>query len=82
MTRTELTRLVRKLYHRRRLASELPDIELRLATYLELNGISKLAVPGYRVEVKEEGLLITETPKIDENQLSLIPGYFCLETQR
>ena len=81
MTRTELSRLVRKLYYRRRLAGELPDIELRIATYLEVNGISKLSVSGFRVEVKEEVLLVTESPRIDENQLSLIPDYFCLEIQ-
>jgi hypothetical protein len=82
MTRTELSRLVRKLYQRRRLAGELPDLELKISTYLELNGISKLSVAGFRVEAKEEGLLITEAPGIDENQLSLIPDYFCLEIQR
>ncbi len=82
MTRTELSRLVRKLYHRRRMAGELSDLELRIATYLEANSISKLSVSGYRVEVKEEGLLITEAPRIDENQLSLIPDYYCLEIQR
>ena len=82
MTRTELSRLVRKLYQRRRLAGELPDLELKISTYLELNGISKLSVAGFRVEAKEEGLLITETPGINENQLSLIPDYFCLEIQR
>ena len=79
MTRTELSRLVRKLYHRRMLAGELPEIEIRIATYLEANNISRLSVSGYRVEVKEEGLLITEVPRIDENQLSLIPDYFSLE---
>ncbi len=79
MTRTELSRLVRKLYHRRRLAGELPDLEFRIATYLEVNNILRLSVSGFRVEVKEEGLLITEAPRIDENQLSLIPDYFCLE---
>jgi len=79
MTRTELSRLVRKLYQRRRLAGELPDLELKISTYLELNGISKLSVAGFRVEAKEEGLLITEAPGINENQLSLIPDYFCLE---
>jgi len=79
MTRTELSRLVRKLYQRRRLAGELPDLELKISTYLEVNNISRLSVSGYRVEVKEEGLLITEAPRIDENQLSLIPDYFCLE---
>jgi hypothetical protein len=82
MTRTELSRLVRKLYQRRRLAGELPDLELKISTYLELNGISKLSVAGFRVEAKEEGLLITEAPGINENQLSLIPDYFCLEIQR
>ena len=82
MTRTELSRLVRKLYHRRMLAGELPDLELKISTYLELNGISKLSVAGFRVEAKEEGLLITEAPGINENQLSLIPDYFCLEIQR
>ena len=79
MTRTELSRLVRKLYHRRRLANELPDLEFRIATYLEANNISRLSVSGYRVEVKEEGLFRTEAPRIDENQLSLIPDYFGLE---
>jgi hypothetical protein len=82
MTRTELSRLVRKLYQRRRLAGELPDLELKISTYLEVNNISRLSVSGYRVEVKEEGLLITEAPRIDENQLSLIPDYFCLEIQQ
>ncbi len=82
MSRTELTRLIRKLYHRRRLAGELPDLELRIATYLELNGISRLAVSGYRVEVREEGLLITEAPRVDENQLLLYPDYYCLEIQK
>ncbi len=82
MTRTELSRLVRKLYNRRRLIEEVPNIELRLVTYLQINGISKLTASGYRVEVNEEGLIITEAPKIDENQLSLIPDYFCLEIQR
>ncbi|MFA5823214.1 MAG: hypothetical protein WC853_09080 [Thermodesulfovibrionales bacterium] len=82
MTRTELSRLVRKLYQRRRLAGELPDLELKISTYLELNGISKLSVAGFRVEAKEEGLLITEAPGINENQLSLIPDYFCLEIHR
>ena len=82
MTRTELSRLVRKLYHRRRLVGELPDLELSIATYLEANSISKLSVSGYRVEVKEEGLHITEAPRIDENQLPLIPDYFCLEYER
>ncbi len=79
MTRTELSRLVRKLYHRRRLAGELPDIEIRIAAYLEANNTSRLSVSGFRVEVKDEGLLITEAPRIDENQHSLIPDYFCLE---
>ena len=82
MTRTELSRLVRKLYQRRRLAGELPDLELKISTYLEVNNISRLSVSGYRVEVKEEGLLITEAPRINENQLSLIPDYFCLEIQQ
>lgn len=71
-----------QLYHRRMLAGELPDLELKISTYLEVNNISRLSVSGYRVEVKEEGLLITEAPGIDENQLSLIPDYFCLEIQR
>ena len=70
---------MRKLYHRRRLAGELPDLEFRIATYLEANKISRLSVSGFRVEVKGEGLFITEAPRIDENQLSLIPDYFCLE---
>ena len=82
MTRTELSRLVRKLYHRRKLASELPDLELKISTYLEMTGSSKLTVSGYRIEVTETGLLITEAPRIDENQLPLIPDYFCLEYER
>lgn len=82
MTRTELSRLVRKLYHRRRLANELPDLELMIATYLEANSISWLAISGYRIEVTDSGLLVTEAPRIDENQLSLIPDYFSLEYER
>ena len=82
MTRTELSRLVRKLYRQRKLASELPDLELRISTYLEMSGSSNLTVSGYRVEVTETGLLVTETPQINENQLPLIPDYFCLEYER
>jgi len=82
MTRTELPRLARKLYHRRKLATEFPELELRILTYLEVIVRSRLAVAGYRIEVTKTGLLITEAPKIDENQLSLIPDYFCLEYER
>ncbi len=42
-------------FPRRRLAGELPDIELRIATYLEVNNISKLSVSGYRVRGKGRG---------------------------
>jgi hypothetical protein len=82
MTRTELCRLVRKLYHRRKLSAELPDLEVRLAAYLETNNLSRLTVAGYRVERTETELVITLAPRIDENQLSLIPEYFCLEHER
>lgn len=81
MTRTELCRLVRKLYYRKKLSLELPDLEIRLAAYLEASNLSRLTIAGYRVERTETELSIMPTPKIDENQLSLIPDYFCLEHQ-
>ena len=82
MTRTELCRLVRKLYRRRKLSAELPDLEVKLTAYLEANNLSRLAVAGYRVERTGTGLVITPSPRIDINQLSLIPEYFCLEQER
>lgn len=82
MTRTELCRLVRRLYHRRKLSAELPDLEGSLTTYLEANNLSRLNIAGYRVERMESELVITEAPAVNENQLSLIPDYFCLEQER
>lgn len=82
MTRTELSRLVRKLYHRRKLSDELPDLEAKLTAYLEVVNLSRLNISGYIVEITEEELVITQAPHIDENQLDLIPDYFCLEYER
>lgn len=82
MTRTELSRLVRKLYHRRKLAAELPDFEARLIAYFAANNLSHLTIAGYRVEQTSTELVITPAPSINENQLSLIPDYFCLEYER
>jgi hypothetical protein len=82
MTRTELSRLVRRLYHRRKLSDELPDLEVRLITHLEVNSISKITVAGYRVERTETELVIAPVPRINESQLSLIPEYYCLEYER
>jgi hypothetical protein len=82
MTKTELARLVRKLYHRRKIAADIPEFEARISTYLAANNLSGLAIAGYRVEQTEEELVITPAPSIDENQLSLIPDYFSLEYDR
>ena len=78
----ELCRLVRRLYHRRKLSAELPDLEGSLTAYLEANNLSRLTVAGYRVEQVESELVITEAPTVNENQLNLIPDYFCLEQER
>ena len=76
MTRTELTRLVRKLYHRRKIAADIPEFEARLSTYLAVNNLSELTIAGYIVKQAEEGLVIIQTPRIDAKQLSLIPDCF------
>ena len=82
MNRTELSRLVSKLYHRRKFATELPDLEGRLTAYLEANNLSGITIAGYRVELAGTKLVITLAPAFNQNQLSLIPDYFCLNHER
>jgi hypothetical protein len=79
MTKTELIRLVRKLYHRRRIAADIPEFEARLSAYLAANNLSGLTIAGYLVEQTEAELVITQASRINENQLTLIPDYFILE---
>jgi hypothetical protein len=82
MTRTELFRLVRKLYRHRKLTGELPDLEDKLAAYLEVKNLSKLVIFEYQAEKTETELVITQAPRIDKNQLSLTPDYRCPEEER
>lgn len=82
MTHTELSRLVRKLYHRRKLVTELPDLEVRLTAHLEANNLSRVNIAEFHVELTETELVITQAPVFNQNQLSLIPDYFCLEYER
>lgn len=79
MTKTELIRLVRKLYRRRKISADIPEFEARLSTYLAANNLSRLAVAGYMVEQTDAELVITQAPRIDEKQLTLIPECFIAE---
>ncbi len=82
MNRTELSRLVSKLYHRRKIVDELPDLEERITVYLGANNLSGLTIAGYRVELTGQELVIAQAPAFNQNQLSLIPDYFCLKHSR
>ena len=82
MTRTELSRLVKKLHYRRRLIAEVEDMETRLAVYLTSYNLTEINIPGLKAILINNELIITETPLIDGRQLNLLGDYFCLEYER
>lgn len=82
MTKTELSRLVKKLHYRRKLIGEVEDMETRLAVYLTSHNLHEVRTPGLKAILVNKEVIITETPLIDERQLNLLGDYFCLEYQR
>jgi hypothetical protein len=82
MTKTELSRLVKKLHYRRRLIAEVEDMETRLAVYLTSHNLTEIRINGFKATISNNQLLITETPKVDERQLELMPEYFCLALEK
>ena len=82
MTKTELSRLVKKLHYRRKLIGEVEDIEARLAVYLTNHNFSEIRLPGFKASLFNKEVIITEIPVIDERQLNLPGNYFCLEHER
>jgi len=82
MTRTELSRLVKKLHYRRKLIGEVEDMETRLAVYLMSHNLHEVRTPGLKATLFNKEVIITETPLIDERQLNLLGDYFCLEYER
>lgn len=82
MTRTELSRLVKKLHHRRKLLEEIEDMEDRLAVYLTSHNLIEIRIPGFRATRINNEVMIEETPLTDERQLDLLGDYFCLEYER
>ena len=82
MSRTEISRLVKKLHHRRKLIAEVEEMEERLAMYLTSHNIHEIRVPGLKATISNDQLLITETPNVDERQLELMPEYFCLALEK
>ena len=82
MTRSELTRLVKKLHHRRKLIAEVEAMETRLEIYLTSHNLTEIRIPGLKAALLENEIIITETPLWDERQLNLLGDYFCLEYER
>ena len=82
MTRTELSRLVKKLHYRRKLIGEVEEMETRLAVYLTSYNLTEINIPGLKAILINNELIITETPLIDGRQLNLLGDYFCLEYER
>ena len=82
MTRTELSRLVKKLHYRRKLLEEVEAIETRLAVYLTNHNLSEISISGLKASLINKEVIITEIPVIDERQLNLLGDYFCLEYER
>jgi len=79
MTRTELRKATRLIYHHQKLQEKVEDLRGRLTAYMELNNTTTLHSAGYKVTRNNGHLEIIELPKTDERQLDLIPDYFCLE---
>ena len=82
MTRTELSRLVKKLHYRRKLVAEVEDMEASLTLYLTSHNLTEIRINGLKATISKNQLLIMETPKIDERQLELMPEYFCLALEK
>ncbi|MFH1648452.1 MAG: hypothetical protein ABIA11_01810 [Patescibacteria group bacterium] len=82
MTRSELSRLVKKLHHRRKLIAEVEEMETHLAVYLAGHKLNEIRIPGFKVTLINNEVIIAETPLTDERQLNLLDDYFCLEYER
>jgi hypothetical protein len=82
MTRTELSRLVKKLHYRQKLIAEVEEMETRLQVYLTSHNLTEISIPGLKAILINSKLIITEIPLIDERQLNLLGDYFCLEYER
>jgi hypothetical protein len=82
MTRTEVTRLIKKLHHRKKMLSEVKEMEERLAVYLASHNLTELRIPGLKAALINNSIVITATPLIDDRQLNFLADYFCLEYQR
>ena len=82
MTRNELSRIVKKLHCRRKLVVEVEEMETRLAVYLTSHNLTEIRISGFKATISNNQLLITETPKVDERQLELMPEYFCLALEK
>lgn len=66
-----LSRLVRSLYFRERLAERIPEIEGYLRGEMKAHGLDKMKVDGFIVKLNGESLDIVPTIKIPDGQLSL-----------
>ncbi|MCF7875627.1 hypothetical protein K9M06_01095 [Candidatus Bipolaricaulota bacterium] len=60
MTGKSLARLVRAIAYRRRLMEDLPDLEARLTTYLQSEGLNQLRAGGHKVELIGGEIKLTE----------------------
>lgn len=64
-------RLIRSIVHRRRLADDLPRLEIDVLRRLEEAGLGYAIVGPYLIRAEPSGLGITEREPIDETQLEL-----------
>jgi len=62
MTKTELSRLVKKLHYRRKLIGEVGDMETRLTVYLTSHNLHEVRTPGLKATLFNKEVIITETP--------------------
>ena len=71
LTGKSLARLVRAIAYRRRLMEDLPDLEAKLTTYLQSEGLNELRAGGYKVELTGGEIKLSEAEKksVDLDQL-------------
>ena len=71
VTELQFYNAVRSYSYRTKLLEGLNELEQRIMDYLNDRNLTRKALPGYFVEVYEDGLKVKELPRIDLNQLYL-----------
>ena len=71
VTDLQFYQAVRAYSYRTKLLSGLNELEQKIVDYLSDRKLTRKTLPGYSVEVKEDGIVVKERPIEDLNQLYL-----------